>query len=105
MSVSATSVGVAAGILTSTAAIPQVIKAVRTRRTMDISIWQPLFLAIGVALWLIYGTLIGDLPLILANIIPLVCNVTLCALKLHYDRNADCSQNNSQPIVHTPGGK
>jgi|GEM_PF-614521 len=105
MPVSATGIGVAAGILTSTAAIPQVIKALRTRRTLDISIWQPLFLAVGVALWLIYGVLIGDLPLIIANIIPLVCNITLCALKLHYDRNVIYTQNNSQPIVPISGGK
>ncbi len=83
-----TIVGFVAGVITSVAAIPQVIKTVRTRHAEDISIWQPLLLAIGVALWMIYGILIDDLPLILANIIPLVCNAALCALKLHYDRNS-----------------
>ena len=82
-----TTIGLVAGTLTSIAAIPQVIKTLRTRHARDISIWQPLLLAFGVALWMIYGMLIHDLPLILANIIPLICNVLLTALKLHYRNN------------------
>ena len=79
-----TSLGLVAGMLTSIAAIPQLVKTLRTRHARDISIWQPLLLAIGVALWLIYGILIHDTPLILANIIPLACNVMLAILKLRY---------------------
>ncbi|BCS53018.1 SemiSWEET family sugar transporter [Geobacter sp. SVR] len=79
-----TQIGLLAGTLTSVAAIPQVIKTLRTRHARDISIWQPLLLACGVGLWMLYGILIHDLPLILANIIPLVCNILLTGLKLHY---------------------
>jgi MtN3 and saliva related transmembrane protein len=85
----AISIGLVAGTLTSIAAIPQVIKTVRTRHARDISIWQPVFLAIGVALWMVYGMLIHDLPLILSNIIPLICNGLLCGLKLYYDRQSE----------------
>jgi MtN3 and saliva related transmembrane protein len=85
---SPTTIGLVAGSITSMAAIPQVIKTVRTRHARDISIWQPVLLAIGVALWMVYGMLINDLPLILANIVPLICNVLLCGLKVHYDRHA-----------------
>jgi MtN3 and saliva related transmembrane protein len=73
-----------AGTLTSVAAVPQLIKTIRTRHTRDISIWQPLLLSMGVALWLIYGIMIHDTPLILANIVPLICNVLLTTLKLLY---------------------
>lgn len=86
-----TSLGLVAGTLTSIAAIPQLVKTLRTRHARDISIWQPLLLAIGVALWLIYGILIHDLPLILANIVPLACNVMLTILKLRY-RNDTVAQ-------------
>jgi MtN3 and saliva related transmembrane protein len=89
--VNPTTLGLVAGMLTSVASIPQVVKTLRTRHARDISIWQPLLLAIGVALWLIYGMLIHDLPLILANIVPLVCNVTLTVLKLLY-RNDNVAQ-------------
>jgi MtN3 and saliva related transmembrane protein len=89
--VNPTTLGLVAGMLTSIASIPQVVKTLRTRHARDISIWQPLLLAIGVALWLIYGMLIHDLPLILANIVPLVCNVILTVLKLLY-RNDNVTQ-------------
>lgn len=83
-----TTLGLVAGTLTSIASVPQLVKTLRTRHARDISIWQPLLLSIGVALWMIYGKLIGDLPLMLANIVPLICNVMLTILKLRY-RNDD----------------
>jgi MtN3 and saliva related transmembrane protein len=88
--VSPTTIGLVAGTLTSLAAVPQVIKTLKTRHVRDISIWQPLLLSIGVALWMFYGILINDLPLIVANITPLICNLLLTGMKLYYGRN-DCS--------------
>lgn len=82
----ATTVGLLAGTLTSIAAIPQLIKTLQTRHVRDISIWQPLLLAFGVALWMMYGILIDDLPLILANITPLICNAVLTGMKIYYGR-------------------
>jgi MtN3 and saliva related transmembrane protein len=75
-----------AGTLTSIAAIPQVLKTLKTRHVRDISIWQPLLLSFGVALWMMYGILIKDVPLIVANITPLVCNIILTGMKLRYGR-------------------
>jgi len=80
----ATTIGLVAGTLTSVAAIPQVVKTLRTRHARDISVWQPLLLVLGVALWLAYGIMLRDQPLILANIIPLVCNAWLVALKMRW---------------------
>ena len=81
-------IGMIAGALTSVAAVPQLIKTLRTRHARDISVWQPLLLSLGLALWLIYGILIQNTPLILANIIPLACNVLLTILKLLYRGDA-----------------
>ncbi|MDD2539541.1 MAG: SemiSWEET transporter [Desulfuromonadaceae bacterium] len=81
---SPTTIGLVAGTLTSIASIPQVVKTLKTRHVRDISVWQPLLLAFGVALWMIYGILINDLPLILANITPLICNVVLTSMKICY---------------------
>ena len=82
-----TVIGAIAGILTSLAAIPQVIKTMKSRHVRDISIWQPLLVTIGVALWMIYGILIRDLTIIIANIIPLICNALLTAMKISYGKN------------------
>ena len=81
-----TTVGLVAGTLTSIASIPQVVKTLKTRHVRDISVWQPLLLAFGVALWMVYGILINDLPLILANITPLACNAVLTVMKICYGR-------------------
>jgi MtN3 and saliva related transmembrane protein len=88
-----TTIGFVAGILTSIASIPQVIKTLKSRHVRDISIWQPLLLAFGVGLWMAYGFLINDLPLILANITPLICNIILTGMKIRYGRE---DQNNLQ---------
>jgi len=42
---------------------------------------------VGVALWLCYGILIHNMPLIMANIIPLVCNLLLTAMKIGFSDN------------------
>lgn len=82
-----TIIGLIAGLLTSVAAVPQVIKTWRSRHARDLSIWQPLLLSVGVALWLIYGILIKNTPLILSNITPLVCNLMLTAMKIRFKDN------------------
>jgi MtN3 and saliva related transmembrane protein len=41
-------------------------------------------LVTGNSLWLLYGALISDLPLVVANLITLGLVVTILALKLRY---------------------
>lgn len=60
-------IGLAAGALTTLAFLPQVVKTWRTRSTADISLWMFLVFLTGVGLWLAYGLLIGDAPLVAAN--------------------------------------
>ncbi len=73
-----------AGFLTSIAIIPQVIKAWRSKSVRDISIWQPILLEIGMVLWLIYGIIISDLPLVAANSFSIICNTLLIFMKLRF---------------------
>ncbi|HKZ16827.1 MAG TPA: SemiSWEET transporter [Geobacteraceae bacterium] len=80
----ATYLGLLAGTLTSVATIPQVVMSYRTRHVRDISIWQPLLLAVGTALWLTYGIILGDVPLIVANAFSIVCNSMLICMKIVY---------------------
>lgn len=82
----ATWIGSAGGFLTSVAVIPQVVRTWRTKHARDISIWQPLILIAGMLLWLIYGVLLHDLPLIAANSFSLCCYLFLLGMKIVYDR-------------------
>jgi MtN3 and saliva related transmembrane protein len=79
--------GLLAGALTSCAVLPQIFRAFRTRQVRDISVWQPVLLVAGMGLWLLYGILIGDLPLIAANIFSISCNLLLITLKYLYSEN------------------
>ncbi len=79
-----TFIGFAAALLTTLAFLPQVILVWRTRSTTDISLLTFLTLCVGIALWLSYGFLKADLPLILANGITLVLAGTVVVFKLRY---------------------
>jgi MtN3 and saliva related transmembrane protein len=83
----ATFLGLLAGTLTSVATIPQVVRSYRTRHVQDLSIWQPLLLAVGTALWLIYGIILADVPLIAANVFSVACNSLLIWMKILYGDN------------------
>lgn len=82
----ATGIGLAAGFLTSVAVLPQVVRTWRTKHARDISIWQPLILIVGMLLWLIYGLMLHDLPLIAANSFSIACYLFLLGMKVFYDR-------------------
>ena len=77
-------VGILAGTLTTLAFLPQVLKAWRSRSTRDVSLNMYLVLTTGILLWLIYGALLGDLPLILANGVTLVLAVAVLVLKVRH---------------------
>ncbi|MDA0239537.1 MAG: SemiSWEET transporter [Proteobacteria bacterium] len=79
-----TVIGLAAATLTTLAFLPQVIKTWRTRSATDISLLMFLMMTVGIGLWLTYGILINDLPLIGANVITLVLAVTILYFKLRY---------------------
>ena len=84
LTLSPTWIGMAAALLTTAAFAPQAIQAWRTRSTRDVS--QAMFglMVSGIALWLVYGILIGDLPLIIANAVPLVLAGAILVAKIRF---------------------
>lgn len=79
-----TTIGLTAATCTTVSFLPQVIKAWRTRSTHDISAGMFALLVAGNGLWLLYGALIADLPLVVANLITLILVAAILALKLRY---------------------
>ena len=79
-------IGFCAGLLTSGAAVPQVMQTWRTKHARDLSMSQLVLLCLGMLLWLIYGLFLNDLPLIAANIFSICCYAALIGMKLRYDR-------------------
>ncbi|MFA4905427.1 MAG: SemiSWEET transporter [Candidatus Margulisiibacteriota bacterium] len=76
--------GTLAAILTTTAFVPQVIKAHQTKHTKDLSLTMYVLLAIGITLWIIYGFSLNSVPVIAANSVTLVMSLYLLFLKIKY---------------------
>jgi MtN3 and saliva related transmembrane protein len=64
-----TLLGLAAACCTTLAFVPQVMKAWKSRSTADISLGMFLIMCVGIMLWLVYGGIGGDVPLIIANVV------------------------------------
>jgi len=81
---SVTIIGLLAGTLTTIAFLPQVIKTWKTKSTKDISLGMFLTFCTGVLLWIIYGTLVKDIPVVIANVATLSLASTILWFKLKY---------------------
>jgi MtN3 and saliva related transmembrane protein len=79
-----TILGLAAGSCTTLAYLPQAVKAWRTRSTHDVSLQMFVLMVTGIVLWLIYGVLQRDLPIIAANIASLALTMTILYFKLRF---------------------
>ena len=76
--------GFAAGILTTVAILPQLIKSWRTKKVVDISPVMFLVLITGVGLWAVYGILKNDWPIIITNSISFLLNFSMLFLLVSY---------------------
>lgn len=75
-------IGSIAGLLTTIAFVPQVVKTWRSGSAEDISLFMFILFSSGVLLWLVYGLAIDSRPVIIANGITLVLALSILALKL-----------------------
>jgi MtN3 and saliva related transmembrane protein len=81
-----TALGLVAATLTTCSFVPQLTKVLRTRSAEDLSYGMFGAFSLGIVLWLAYGLLRDDLPVIVANAVTLVLSVTILLLKVRYDR-------------------
>ena len=77
-------VGLLAGILTTISNLPQLIKSWKTKSTKDVSLKWLLLLGIGILVWLVYGFMIDELPIIIANFFGFILVLGLIFLKIKY---------------------
>ena len=76
--------GIAAGTLTTISFIPQVIKIYRMKDAKEISIATFSIFSCGVFLWIVYGAVVHEWPIILANSITLILSFSILIMKLKY---------------------
>jgi MtN3 and saliva related transmembrane protein len=78
--------GTVAGILTTVAFIPQVVKIWRSGTAEDISLLTFSLYSAGLLLWLLYGIALRSLPLMAANGVTFLLTLSVLALKLRHMR-------------------
>ena len=79
-------IGYLAGLLTTVSFLPQVIKTYQTKRAEDFNLAFMLLFTLGLMFWLVYGIIIREWPIILANSVTLVLNFILLGMKLKYKK-------------------
>lgn len=78
--------GFVAGICVTISVIPQILKIWKTKKVKDISLLTFSVLTFGVALWVLYGVLKNDLPIIITNSISLSLNILMVYFIIYYEK-------------------
>lgn len=75
--------GIIAGVLTSVSMIPQLIKVVKSKNAEDLSWIMIMVLISGLSLWVWYGFIQNELPIIISNAFAVLVNIALliCCIK------------------------
>ncbi len=77
-------IGSLAAACTTLCWVPQALKIIREKQTQGISLITQAVFTIGLALWLAYGILLTNWPLMLANAVTLVFSLVILILKVRY---------------------
>jgi MtN3 and saliva related transmembrane protein len=87
-------IGYAAATLTTVSFVPQVWRTFRTHDVSGISLRMYSIFTAGIACWLIYGIVLEELPMILANSLSLVLACAVLVMRLRYAKEG---KNQAQP--------
>ena len=77
-------IGYLAAACTSMSFLPQAIKVIKTNDTESLSIGMYSVFTFGVLCWLLYGLLLTDWPMIIANVITFTLAGIILVLKIKH---------------------
>ena len=81
-------IGIIAGVFTASSMLPQLIKTIKEKKAEEISELMLVVLIAGVSLWIWYGILKKDLPIIATNAISLTVNLLMIFFRVKYRNNS-----------------
>lgn len=76
--------GYFAAFCTTISFLPQTIKTIKTKDTSGLSLSMYVLFFIGIACWFIYGLIISNYPLLIANGITIILAGIILFMKLKY---------------------
>ena len=97
-----TAVGLGAAICTTASYVPQVKKTWTTGETGDLSIQMLILLSMGLALWIAYGVITGDVVIVLANATSLALLSVIIYFKVSADRQCTVSRSGHGSATRRP---
>jgi MtN3 and saliva related transmembrane protein len=77
-------IGYMAAIFTTFSLLPQIMRIWKLKEARDISLFMPLMMSAGSILWLVYGILINEIPIIAANTVSLLFSITVLFFTIKY---------------------
>lgn len=80
-------IGIAAGVLTATSLIPQLIKIIKEKKADDVSPMMLIILMGGLGLWTAYGIMKEDWPIIITNAFSFLLNTVVLFLRYRYSKD------------------
>jgi MtN3 and saliva related transmembrane protein len=80
-------IGIIAGVLTATSLAPPLLKLIREKKPEAVPIGMLVVLLAGLVLWIYYGILNEDWPIIVTNCVSLLQNITMIILRQKYKNN------------------
>ncbi|HEU0126419.1 SemiSWEET transporter [Flavobacterium sp.] len=79
-------IGLFAGACITISTVPQILKVWKTKKVKEISLKMFAILTFGIAVWIVYGILKSDWPIIITNSISLFLNLIMVYFILHYEK-------------------
>jgi MtN3 and saliva related transmembrane protein len=79
-------IGIVAGVFTATSMLPQLIKVIKEKKAGDISLLMLVVLLTGISLWIVYGVLKKDWPIIGTNAFSLLINIFMIIYGIKYKK-------------------
>jgi len=79
--------GLAAGVCTSAASIPQIVTTIQKQKAEQVSPLMFAVLLTGNALWVYYGFAKSDIPILATNIVSVILDIVMLVLRFRYKHN------------------
>ena len=79
--------GFSAALLTTIAFIPQLYKTWETKSADDVSLIMLILFITGLICWIIYGLKIDSIPILVANLVTFIFNLSILILKIAYRKS------------------